>query len=69
MEILLPDKSERSIGQYLHFKMLETVYLARLLNVNPFDQPAVESYKSEARRILAYNMASAFCHSKKGIRK
>src|SRR3989338_4504204 len=66
MEILLPDKSERSIGQYLHFKMLETVYLARLLNVNPFDQPAVESYKSEARRILAYNMASAFFPSKKG---
>ncbi|MBI4015033.1 MAG: hypothetical protein HY365_03710 [Candidatus Aenigmarchaeota archaeon] len=52
MEILLPDKTERSVGQYLHFKMLETVYLARLLNVNPFDQPAVESYKSEARRIL-----------------
>ena len=53
VEITLPDKSEHSIGQFLQFKMIETIYLAYLLDVNPFDQPNVESYKSETRKILA----------------
>ncbi len=35
------------------FKMLETVYLAQLMNVNAFDQPNVELYKAETRKILA----------------
>jgi len=52
-EITLPDKSEHSIGQFLQFKMIETIYLAYLLDVNPFDQPNVESYKRETRKILA----------------
>ena len=52
-EITLPDKSAYSIGQFLQFKLVEMIYLAALLNVNPFDQPNVESYKSETRAILA----------------
>ncbi len=52
MEVLLPDKSERSIGQLMQFKMMETIYLGHLLNVNPFNQPNVESYKEETRKIL-----------------
>ncbi len=52
-EIILPDKSEYSIGQFLQFKMLETVYLGFLLDVNPFDQPNVEDYKKETKRILS----------------
>jgi glucose-6-phosphate isomerase len=52
-EITLPDKSESSIGQLLQFKMIETIYLAHLQNVNPFDQPNVENYKKETRKILA----------------
>jgi|SRR3989338_38394 len=51
-EILLPDRSARAIGQFLQMKMMEMCYLCHLMNVNPFDQPAVESYKSEARRML-----------------
>ena len=35
------------------FKMLEVVYLGFLLNINPFDQPNVEMYKSKTRKILA----------------
>jgi len=54
-EIVLPDKSERSIGQLLQFKMLETIYLGYLMGVNPFGQPGVESYKKETRRILSQN--------------
>ena len=53
IEISLPDKTESSIGQFMHLKMIETVYLGRLLNVNPFDQPNVEKYKKETRRILS----------------
>jgi len=52
-EITLPDKSESTIGQLLQFKMIETIYLGYLLDVNPFDQPNVESYKRETRKILA----------------
>lgn len=52
-EIALPDKSECSIGQFLQFKMMEIMYLGFLLDVNPFDQPNVEMYKTETRRILA----------------
>jgi glucose-6-phosphate isomerase len=51
--ITLPDKSEYSIGQLLQFKMIETIYLGQLLDINPFDQPNVESYKRETRKILA----------------
>jgi glucose-6-phosphate isomerase len=52
-EVILPDKSESSISQFMQFKMFETIYLASLLNVNPYDQPNVESYKEETRKILA----------------
>jgi glucose-6-phosphate isomerase len=54
-EIVLPDKSECSVGQFLQFKMIETIYLGYLLGVNPFGQPSVESYKKETRRILSQN--------------
>ncbi|MHA2433854.1 MAG: hypothetical protein ACXADO_11545 [Candidatus Thorarchaeota archaeon] len=53
VEATLPNKSEHSIGQFLQFKMIDAIYLGYLLNVNPFDQPSVESYKSETRKILA----------------
>ena len=36
----------------MHF-MLETVVAARLFDVDPFDQPAVEDSKIRARRMLA----------------
>ena len=52
IEIMLPDKSEASIGQFLQFKMMETIMIGSLLQVNPFDQPNVESYKCETRKLL-----------------
>ncbi len=53
IEINLPDKSEYSVGQFLQFNMMEIIYLGKLLNVNPFDQPNVESYKKETRKIMS----------------
>lgn len=52
MEIILDDISPRSLGQYLQFKMMEMMYLGQLMGVNSFDQPNVESYKIETRKIL-----------------
>jgi glucose-6-phosphate isomerase len=52
LTLSLPNLDARSIGQFLQFKMVEIMLLGQLLRVNAFDQPAVESYKSEMRRVL-----------------
>lgn len=52
VEVVLPDKSEESIGQFLQFQMMQTMLLGNLLEVNTFDQPNVESYKKETRSLL-----------------
>lgn len=41
-----------NIGYFMQSKMMEVIYLGALLEVNPFDQPEVELYKTEVRRIL-----------------
>lgn len=43
--LILEKRTEQEIGAYLQFRMLETMYLAKLMDVNAFDQPAVELYK------------------------
>jgi len=52
MVIQLPEISAYTIGQLLQMKMIEIMYLGFLLEVNPFDQPHVELYKKETRKIL-----------------
>jgi len=52
MSIILPEKTEYFIGQYLQVMMLQTIYLGFLLEVNPFDQPNVQLYKDETRKLL-----------------
>ncbi len=52
MEIVMPEISPFAIGEFLQFKMIEMMYLGKLMNVNPFDQPNVELYKIETRKIL-----------------
>lgn len=43
---------EEDLGEFISFKMIETIFLAQLLNVNAFDQPEVEMYKSETQKLL-----------------
>jgi glucose-6-phosphate isomerase len=50
--VVVPQKNEFFIGQFLQFKMMEIMYLGFLLHVDPFDQPNVELYKRETRTIL-----------------
>ena len=39
--------NEEELGLIFTFFVLETILLARLMNINPFDQPAVEQVKIE----------------------
>jgi glucose-6-phosphate isomerase len=52
MTILFPELTAYTLGQFLMFKMCEVIFTAKLLDVNAFDQPAVELYKSNARKLL-----------------
>jgi len=45
-------KNEEELGEILTFFVLETILLSRLMNINPFDQPAVEQVKIETKNIL-----------------
>ena len=50
-EILIKD--EESLGIIFTYFMLETILLGKLMKLNPFDQPAVESIKKETKRALS----------------
>lgn len=52
MTLLLPEMNEYVLGQCLMFCMLEVMFLASLLEINAFDQPAVELYKNQTRKLL-----------------
>lgn len=52
LEIEISKISERELGYYLQFRMIEIMYLAQLLNINAFDQPNVEDYKKVTKDIL-----------------
>ncbi len=51
--IHLPRLDEHALGALMMHFMLETILAARLLNIDPFDQPAVEQGKVLAREYLA----------------
>ena len=46
-------KDEESLGIVFTYFMLETILLGKLMKLNPFDQPAVESIKKETKKILS----------------
>lgn len=52
IEITLDDIGPRSLGAFLQFKMIETMYLGKLFGINTFDQPGIWLYKDEAKKIL-----------------
>ena len=53
MEIVLEGVSEESLGEFMQFKMIEIMCLGKLMGVNAFDQPQVELYKTETKKILS----------------
>ena len=48
----LNKKKEEDLGKIFTFFILETILLAKLMNVNPFNQPAVEKVKIETKKNL-----------------
>jgi len=51
-QISFNKKNEEELGTIFIFFVLETLLLAKLMNVNPFNQPAVEQIKVETKKIL-----------------
>ena len=51
--ITFTKSNEDELGTIFTFFVLETILLSRLMNINPFDQPAVEEVKIETRKILS----------------
>ena len=51
-QITLKEKNEKELGKIFTFFVLETILLSRLMNVNPFDQPAVEMVKIKTKNFL-----------------
>ena len=45
-------KNEKTLGTLFCFFILETILLGKSLNLNPYDQPAVELIKQETKKIL-----------------
>ena len=52
-EFILKDLSEEVIGELFSYFIFETAIIGKLLNMNPFDQPAVEQVKLSAKKVLA----------------
>ena len=50
--IVITKNSEAELGKILTFFVLETILLARLIKVDPFNQPAVEQIKIETKNLL-----------------
>ena len=45
-------RDEKTLGELFTFFILETILLGKVLNINPFDQPAVDLIKKETKKIL-----------------
>ncbi len=45
-------RDEKTLGELFCFFILETILIGKSLNLNPYDQPAVELIKAETKRIL-----------------
>ena len=46
-------RKEETLGELFTFFVLETILLARLMKINPFNQPSVELIKTETSKILS----------------
>ena len=49
---IVKKRSEESLGELFSFFILETILLGKALEINPYDQPAVELIKKETIKIL-----------------
>jgi glucose-6-phosphate isomerase len=52
MEVSLETITPSELGAFMQYQMITVMYLGYLCKVNPFDQPSVEEYKLETKRLL-----------------
>ena len=52
---LIEKRDEKTLGELFTFFILETILIAKAMNVNPYDQPAVELIKNETKKIFIKN--------------
>ena len=52
-DIVLPELSAYTLGQFYQMLMLSTVLEGRLIGINPYGQPGVEAYKQNMNAILS----------------
>ena len=45
-------RDEKTLGELFCFFILETILIGKCLNLNPYDQPAVELIKKETKKLL-----------------
>jgi glucose-6-phosphate isomerase len=48
----IKNRDEKTLGELFCFFILETILLGKSLNLNPYDQPAVEIIKTETKNLL-----------------
>ena len=51
----IENRNEKILGELFTFFILETILLGKMINVNPFNQPAVEMIKKETQKTLLKN--------------
>lgn len=51
-ETILEKLDEKTLGYLMQMRMIEIIFLGKLMKVNAFNQPGVELYKQETRKIL-----------------
>jgi len=51
-DIVMPTITEHTMGQLLQMLMLATIVEGRLMGVNPYGQPGVETYKTNMKALL-----------------
>ena len=52
-EFKLKNFSEETLGELFSYFIFETVVIGKMLNINPFDQPAVERVKIDTKKMLS----------------
>ncbi|MBO7131907.1 glucose-6-phosphate isomerase [Candidatus Saccharibacteria bacterium] len=53
LNITVSDFNEKGFGELIYFFELSCAISAKLFGVNPFDQPGVEAYKNELKKLMA----------------
>ena len=52
LDITVPSFDEKGFGELVYFFELSCAISAKLFGVNPFDQPGVEAYKTELKKLI-----------------